>query len=469
MKTYDVIIIGAGTAGLTARKEVAKHTLNYLVVHDGPVGTTCARVGCMPSKALLQIAHDLHQTKTLQKLNLLASDSLQVDLEKILVHVRSLRDRFVKGIVTDMHDWQDKLLKGRASFLDDHTLEVNGTKISGKKIIIATGSSPLIPSEWLPYRKFILDSDSIFEQKTLPKKILVVGLGAIGIELGQALSRIGVEIVGVNLGPKVAGITDPLLQQYVSAKFRDEFPLYHEGATPTGSADGERIEVQIDGKVQGFDKVLLCIGRKPNLKNLQLLKTGVTLNKNGSPEVSKTNLSLKEKPHIFLAGDVSGIRPILHEAADEGRIAGHNTVHELECFRRKVPLGIIFSDPNIASIGENYQSLVDRGEDFVTGKVSFEGQGRAILKLKEQGLLHVYVSRKDSKILGAELQAPDGEHLAHLLCWAMSLNLTVQECLHLPFYHPVTEEGLRSALRDAALQLKAPPREIFLCEDTPIR
>ena len=142
----------------------------------------------------------------------------------------------------------------------------------------------------------------------------------------------------------------------------------------------------------------------------------------------------------------------------------------LQLFKRRVSLGITFSDPNIATIGKRHSQLVAEGAQFVTGEVSFEGQGRSIVKLKEKGILHIYGEKNTGQLLGAELFAPDGEHLAHLISWAISLNLSAQEALRLPFYHPVIEEGLRTALRD--LVHKAIPseeKELFRCQDPPIR
>jgi dihydrolipoamide dehydrogenase len=161
----------------------------------------------------------------------------------------------------------------------------------------------------------------------------------------------------------------------------------------------------------------------------------------------------------------------LHEAADQGRIAGFNAVNDPQCFKERVLLSITFCEPNIAIVGKRYEELVQKGVDFVTGKVSFEGQGRSIIKLEEIGALHIYAERSSGKLLGAEIFAPDGEHLAHLVAWAISCNLTAHETLALPFYHPVVEEGLRTAIRDAARQVEAPPNqlEVFRCEDSPIR
>ena len=230
------------------------------------------------------------------------------------------------------------------------------------------------------------------------------------------------------------------------------------------------MQIKADDKVYEVEKALVAMGRRHNLDRVEIENLNLDLNKMGIPEVDPNTMKLKQAPHIFLPGDINGDRPILHEAADEGIIAGHNAVHDETCFKRRVPLGVTFSEPNIATVGKRYSQLIEENVDFVTGEVSFEGQGRSIVKLKEQGLLHVYADGKSGEILGAELQAPDGEHLAHLLAWAISLKLTVFEALKMPFYHPVVEEGLRTALRSAANQLgEDRKKELFRCQDPPIR
>jgi dihydrolipoamide dehydrogenase len=150
---------------------------------------------------------------------------------------------------------------------------------------------------------------------------------------------------------------------------------------------------------------------------------------------------------IFIAGDVLNELPLLHEASDEGRIAGYNCVHEpMRLFKRRTPVKVTFCEPNIGAVGAHFADLDP--DTIEIGSVSFEGQGRAIVMSKEKGLLRVYGERGTGKLLGAEMMAPAGEHLAHLLSWAIQRNLDVVEALQLPFYHPVIEEGLRTALRD---------------------
>jgi dihydrolipoamide dehydrogenase len=369
-------------------------------------------------------------------------------------------------------DWEKHLMRERAKFIDQNTLQVGEEKIEAKKIIIATGSRPFIPKEWKDYRENIVTTDEFFELEKLPKKMAVFGLGVIGLELGQALNRLGVEVVACTTNKAVGGLTDPKLQDYVSGKVQEEMNVHFSAAKPVETNDKGQVTIKVEDKEYTVDKILMAVGRTPNIDQVDFDKTGIKVNDRGLPKINRNTMGLEEAPHIFIPGDVNNDRPILHEAADEGKIAGHNAVVSDEtCFKRRTPLAIVFSDPNIASVGKNYQSLKDDKVEFVTGHVPFEGQGRSIVKLKEVGILHVYVAKKDKKILGAELQAPDGEHLAHLIAWAISLDLTVEEALRLPFYHPVVEEGLRTALRDASSQLdrKKTDNELFRCDDPPIR
>ncbi len=470
MREVDVAIIGAGSAGLTARREVEKHTKNYVVIDDGILGTTCARVGCMPSKVLIQVANDFHRRHKFAEQGIQGAENLSIDRKAVMQHVRKLRDRFVRGVTSGMESWtKEHLIAKRARFLDANTLDLGDEKIKAKNIIIATGSQPIIPKAWQPYQKYFIDTDHFFEMQELPSKIAVIGLGVIGIELGQALHRIGVEVVGFTLDKAIGGLSDPEIQDYVAHSMEEEFPIHYGPSEIVGEENGKLL-VKSGDYIEQVDAAFLTMGRSPSLQNLNLAATGVKLNDRGMPDIDK-NTFVIPGTRIFVAGDSNGDRPLLHEAADEGRIVGYNAVREeLQCFRRREFLAITFSDPNIAIIGESYKQLQEKNVDFISGKVSFEGQGRAIVKLKEKGLLHLYVDKKSGELLGAELFAPDGEHMAHLLAWAMNLKLNVHELLSLPYYHPVVEEGLRTAIRDAAKKVdkEHSPLEILRCNDPPV-
>lgn len=465
MKEYEVVILGAGSAGLSARREVAKKTDNYMVFDGGILGTTCARVGCMPSKVLIQSANDFYRRKSFKQEGIEGGEKLSVNLPETLKHVRSLRDRFVRAVSGGMESWQESHLTRKfARFVDAHTLEVDGELIKFKKAVVATGSSPVMPGNFKGFEEFILTTDTFFEQENLPSKMAVVGLGVIGIELGQALSRLGIDIVGINRRKCISAVTDEELNNYICEKFCEELNINFTGIKDLAKRDDTLLIDTFDGHRYEVGKVLISAGRSPNIRKCALETICENLEANGLPAYSKETFQLSEHPHIFFAGDVNGDKPILHEASDEGKICGYNAVRENPtAFKTRTPLAITFSDPNIAYAGKTSKVLDDEGADYQIGRVSFEGQGRSIVKLKEIGLLKVYGDTKSGKLLGAEMFGPETEHIAHILAWAIEQELSVNQALSMPFYHPVIEEGLRTALRDLRekVEEKAPDLEIY--------
>ena len=208
-RSVDVAILGAGTAGLSALREVRKITGNFLLINGGPAGTACARVGCMPSKVLIQVSNDFHRRHVFATEGIRGGAGLQVDLPAVMAYVRTLRDYFVGGVVKDLEDLGPRYLEGYARFCEPTVLEVNGRLVHTKKTIIATGSAPVIPRSWRALGDRLLTSDTLFEQKSLPASIAVVGLGGIGVELGQACAQLGVAVTGFDIREQVAGLTDP--------------------------------------------------------------------------------------------------------------------------------------------------------------------------------------------------------------------------------------------------------------------
>jgi len=180
MKKYQVAIIGAGTAGLSARREVAKKTDDYIVIDDGPLGTTCARVGCMPSKVLIQVADDYHRRLDFEAQGIKGTAQLSVDMSDVMKHVRKLRDRFVRGVTTEMEGWTSThLLRKRARLSSLNTIDVGDETIYAEKIIIATGSRPIVPKSWSHVRDYLIDTDHFFELENIPAKVAVIGLTAV--------------------------------------------------------------------------------------------------------------------------------------------------------------------------------------------------------------------------------------------------------------------------------------------------
>jgi dihydrolipoamide dehydrogenase len=222
--------------------------------------------------------------------------------------------------------------------------------------------------------------------------------------------------------------------------------------------------VLTDGTVEEerFDFLLAAIGRRPNVDSLDLEHTGLPLDPQGVPVFDRRTGQVGSST-VFMAGDAADDRALLHEAADEGRIAGDNAGRwpDLRLRPRRAPLAVVFSEPQMALAGATHAELLASGAVFEIGEVSFADQGRSRVMGRDQGALQVYAQRGSGRLLGAEMIGPAAEHLGHLLAWSVQRGDTVQQMLDSPFYHPVVEEGLRTALRDAQrkLQLPAPSLE----------
>jgi len=296
---------------------------------------------------------------------------------------------------------------------------------------------------------------------------MVVGAGVIGLELGQALARLGVNTTIVNRSEGVGGVTDPEVRTSAAAAFQAELALNLNSEVKSLRRNGDKLEVVYhtengDEHTAHVDYLLVAAGRRPNIKALDLHNTSATLNEKGMPGYDAATLQLGGSP-IFIAGDVNGVLPLLHEAADDGQFAGENAASypEVQPAERRAPMAVVFSDPQLAQAGMRYKDLPAQG--VVIGEVDFSNQGRSRVMLKNRGKLRVYASVGDGRFLGAEMAGPAMEHIAHLLAWAVQKKLTIAEMLNMPYYHPVIEEGLRTALRDCAKKLVAAELE-HVCE-----
>lgn len=452
-RQVDVAIIGSGSAGLYALSQVRKSGKSFVLINGGEPGTTCARVGCMPSKAMIQVAEDYHRRTTLGRYGVDGHEEMALDLPEALEYVQDLRDTFVDRVLSHSTDKMgDEFIEGYAHFVAADTLEVEGRRVRAKRIIIATGSRPIVPKAWEAFGERVLTTDNLFEQESLPESMAVIGLGTIGLELGQSLRRLGIRITGFDQQQTVGGAQDPEVARCALEIMAKEFPI-HLGQAAQIVAEGERLRVSAGEHSVLVDKVLCSIGRIPNVDHLGLEHLDVARDERGIPQFNRNTMQLGDLP-VFIAGDVTGERPVLHEAGDEGRIAGYNAVHDdVVAFRRKVPLYISFCDPNICMIGERWGDLDP--ERIAVGQIGFAPVGRALIMAKNKGILRVYAEKRSGRILGAEMVAPKGENLAHLLCWSIEQGLTAGELLRMPFYHPVIEEALQAALYDLYSNVEA--------------
>ena len=469
IKQVDIAIIGAGTAGMSAFNAASKVTDSLVMLEGGAYGTTCARVGCMPSKLLIAAAESAHQMQLAPAFGIQLNSGYKVDGKAVMHRVKSERDRFVGFVLQSIEKIPaEQRLDELAHFIDANTLETtSGKKIQARNIIIATGSRPAVPAMFEAAGDRLIINDDVFAWDDLPESVAVFGPGVIGLEISQALSRLGVRLRLFGRGDGVGPLQDPEIKALALETFNQEFPIMagNEVRLIQRTAAGVAITfIDNDGTeiTETYDYLLAATGRTANLDKINIEAAGLKLTKRLQPEFNPETsqcINADGSPsHIFIAGDVANFRPLLHEANDEGFIAGSNAARwpNFQPTARRTPLAVVFSEPQIALAGESLAQIQTRlGEEgVVVGSMDFSRQGRARVMQQNQGLMKVYACKETGQLLGTEIFGPRAEHLVHLLAWSIQQKLTLKALLEQPFYHPVLEEGVRTALRSAASQLK---------------
>ncbi|ELX11490.1 dihydrolipoyl dehydrogenase PdhD [Janthinobacterium sp. HH01] len=475
MKTLrtEVAVIGAGTAGMTAYRAATTGGKKTLLIESHVYGTTCARVGCMPSKLLIAAAEAAHALHAAPAFGVHAGE-VRIDGKAVMARVRSERDRFVGFVVDSVNGYpaEDKI-HGHARFLSPTQLQIDEhTLIEAERFVIATGSTPIVPDEWRAAGPRVITSDEVFYWDDLPESVAVAGTGVIGLELGQALARLGVRVTVFGRGGSVAQLSDPEVLDVARRAMADELDVRFKTKVVQVAQQGDGLDVTSEDasgqrRTEHFSYLLSAIGRRPNVHKLGLENTGLERDHQGIPLYDKQTMQCGGSA-IFIAGDADNERPQLPEAADQGRIAGDNAARypAVQPGLRRTPLTIAFTEPQIATLGASYEELcASYAGRFAVGKVSFENQGRSRVMLQNKGMLRVYAEHATGRFLGAEMTGPRAEHVGHLLSWACQAGLTVSAMLDMPFYHPVVEEGVRTALRDLAHQLANAPAHDCACVD----
>ena len=468
--TVDVAVIGAGTAGMVAYRAAKSHDKRVLLIEGGSYGTTCARVGCMPSKLLIAAADATHAVEHARGFGVHAGP-VRIDGRAVMARVRAERDRFVSFVLDGIDAMpQADRLQGHARFIGRNALQVDDhTVVYAASIVIATGSRPRVPDVLQRIGQKIVTSDELFEWTDLPGSVAVIGTGVIGLELGQALHRLGVRVALFGRSGKLAQLSDPEVANAASKCLGGELDLRTGTRVLGAECEAGQVVLRWSGADQveqreRYDWVLAATGRVPNVDRLGLEHAGLDLDDNGVPLFDPVTMQCGDSP-VFIAGDADNELPVLHEAADQGRIAGDNAGRypDVRPGLRRVPFSIAFTDPQIAIVGQPHR--IAKQQKIVVGEVSFENQGRSRAMRQNCGILRLYAETGSGRLVGAEMIGPRNEHLAHLLAWACQSEMTAIQMLDMPFYHPVIEEGLRTALRDAKKNLLHGLPPIDRCTD----
>lgn len=451
--TCDVAVIGAGTAGIAAERAARKAGARTLLIDPEFRGTLCANTGCMPSKLLIAASHAAHAARRAPVFGVHPGDPV-IDGPAVMTRVRAERDRFVEFTRESFDDLPEgTAVRARARFVGPTELALDdGRRVRARAVVIATGSFALVPEPFRDLGPRVLTNETVFELPDLPDSLAVIGGGPIGLELAQAMGRLGVPVTlfdqGTRLGKARCDVVHDTLQTAIA---RDVTLCLGVETTPT--ADDNGIRLAWTGDMQGeqvFSHVLVAVGRPPNLKGLGLDASGLDLDDHGTPKFDRTTMQCGSAP-VFMAGDANADATLLHEASTEGAIAGTNaaTFPDVTPGERSPTFALTFTDPPLASVGTG------PGDGVICGRSDYSDQGRARAEARAEGVVTLYADAQ-GRLSGADLCCPGADHLGHLLAWSVQSGATATGLLSMPFYHPTLEEGLKTALRQICRDTRQP-------------
>ena len=460
IKTYDFICIGGGSAGFNAAR-VAAGLGRKVAVIDGAkqLGGLCILRGCMPSKTLLYTAEVLHHARHADRFGLKVTGA-RVDMKA--VHARKLKiiGDFAQYRVAALNSGKFALYRANARFIDPHTLQLSdGRRLRGKHFLLGTGSKASVPP--IPGLKEAgcWTSDDVLDLDFVPKSVLVLGGGIVACELAQYLRRIGSKVTLVQRSPNILRDHSPDASRVVQRAFRDDgielFTATKLLSVATGKG-GARVTFRHNGETvtRRAAHLFNALGREPNTAGLNLATAGVKTRPDGQIIINRWQQTSAR--HIYAAGDCSGPAEIVHIAIEQGVLAARHAakVRGLKPVNYSLLLNVVFTDPQLATIGALERDLDERGVKYLAASYPFNDHGKSILMEANYGYVKVLAEPKRGRILGAEIVGKDAGELIHCFSAALALRATVPDMLRAPWYHPTLAEIITYPLEEIAGQLK---------------
>lgn len=427
MKKYDLIVIGIGPAGMVAVGMGTKLGLNVLGIEMNAIGGECLNVGCIPSKAMLKIAQMKYNTEILNDFGLKLVGHVQVvnPLEKVREHVASQTGE----VLNKMFSKADLLLKkGPATFVDEHTVEVDKVKYHGDLIFIATGTEPMIPPiEGLSDVPYLTNVD-IFNLTEIPNRLTIIGGGAIGVEMAQAFSRLGSKVTIVHMDEHLAPSEDREAAAILEESFKKEGIVFYNGEKISSvSKESDGFTTKTTAGTFVSDQLLVATGRKPALASLNLDAAGVSYDKKHVivDEFNRTNI-----PHIYAVGDINGKWLLTHAAMHQAMLSLMQAMSKKEPKKLNrsnyvVPRAI-FTNPEIAQVGLNEDEAKKQGLDFFVVKKTYDTYARAVTTGALVGFVKV-ITDDEGTIHGATIVGEQASEMISEWTLAMQHNLKMMD------------------------------------------
>ena len=451
MEKFDAIVIGSGPGGYVCAIKLAQLGIKVACVEgNSALGGTCLNVGCIPSKALLNASHNYHNAiENFSKMGI-EVDPPVVNWNKMLSYKESMIADNTKGIEYLFKKNKITLIKGWASFMDKNTIRVDNKSYRAEYFVIATGSQSTNLNDIEFDEKVILSSTGALELKEIPKKMIIVGAGVIGLEMGSIYSRLGTEVTVLEYFDKVLNGMDHDISKNFKAILQKQGFKFHLNCSVSMIAKEKKgVKVTFQARESdeisdlSADVVLVATGRKPLTKGLNLENIGVELNPKGQIETD-SNWRTIEK-NIFAIGDVTAGPMLAHKAEEEGIAVAEVIAGQAGHVNFEVIPSVVYTDPEVAAVGKTENELKEAGIGIKVGKFSFMGNGRAKTVFSNNGFVKIIADSNSDKILGAHIIGPAAGDLVHEVCVAMEFGASTEDLARTCHAHPTFSEAVREA------------------------
>ena len=451
MEKFDAIVIGSGPGGYVCAIKLAQLGIKVACVEGNTtLGGTCLNVGCIPSKALLNASHNYHNSvENFSKMGI-EVDPPVVNWNKMLSYKESMIKDNTKGIEYLFKKNKITLINGWASFIDQNTISVDNKNFEATYFVIATGSEATSLKNIEFDEKVIVSSTGALELKKIPEKMIIVGAGVIGLEMGSIYSRLGTEVTVLEFFDKVLnGMDHDISKNFKSILQRQGFKFHLNCSVSMIAKEKKGVKVtfeQVESKDQNelsADVVLVATGRKPFTKNLKLENIGVELNSRGQIETDRNWRTITK--NVFAIGDVTPGPMLAHKAEDEGIAVAEIIAGQAGHVNFQVIPSVVYTDPEVASVGKTENELKEEGVQVKVGKFSFMGNGRAKTVFSNSGFVKIVADSNNDKILGAHIIGPGAGDLIHEVCVAMEFGASTEDLARTCHAHPTFSEAVREA------------------------
>lgn len=452
---YDVIVIGSGPGGYVAAIRAAQLGMKTAIIEKySTLGGTCLNVGCIPSKALLDSSEHYHNAAHSFKTHGINLSNLQVDLPKMISRKDDVVKQNVDGIQFLMKKNKIEVHHGLGSFVDAHTVKVTkedgtSTTIQGKNIIIATGSKPAsLPFINLDKQRVITSTEAL-KMKEIPKHLIVIGGGVIGMELGSVYGRMGAKVSVVEFMDSIIPTMDKSMGKELQKSLKKiGFDFYLKHKVTAVENLGEEVVVKADNgkgeviEIKG-DYVLVSIGRKPYTQGLNAEAAGVKITERGQVEVNdhlQTSV-----PHIYAIGDVVKGAMLAHKAEEEGVFVAETIAGQKPHINYLLIPGVVYTWPEVAAVGYTEEQLKEQGRKYKAGKFPFLASGRARASMDTDGLVKVLADAETDEILGVHMIGPRTADMIAEAVVAMEFRASAEDIARMSHAHPTYTEAFKEA------------------------